>query len=443
MNPRSPQKCFVAIVGAHQMRVAKVASLLHANESLSTIELLSLVSSEEQSRTTNFPEVVNVEYLPCVASFDSYEDENGSTVRYLVKLEYYGANGTLKVGKSLAPFFDQINDETEFQDDNGSMEDVFPGIAAVAIGCGIESDDDVEKIKVFLNSFSSSCSKVAMGKKNNSHDDETDTSLIIECIKPNSAFTTMKEENDAFRGLNDELKKEAARTCSIGPGKMAKFAHEVAKRTVLRRWRKVITVESEDMQQNSAPNDLNDESDYPNDTTELSTSQGLSEANIEKASFEQHTPDPERTRYACKICRSILFGEADLEDPPHTQSLHNFRKKGPKAGCGKSGTTVKCANLFLAESLPWMNDLSDIEGKFHCPKCRTKVGHHSWTGAQCSCGTWVTPAIMVPLSKVDEVRPISENVLVACGALFVNPNQFSNESTNNDIEGSVIGGAGN
>ncbi|KAL7464149.1 hypothetical protein ACHAXS_004482 [Conticribra weissflogii] len=391
---------------------------------MSTIELLSLVSSEEQSFPTNFPQAVNVEYLPCVATFDTYEDENGTTVRYLVKLEYHGVNGTLKVGHSIAPFFDKTNDETEFKVIDGYMEDSFPGIAAVAIGCGIESDDDVEKIKVFFNSFSLSCANVATETNSGSHDDETDNSLVVECIKPNSVYATMQEENEAFRELNDELKKEAVMTGAIGPGKMARFAYEVAERAILRRWRKKITSSTVDMQQKIASDGVNEGTGHPRDTAE-STGQNLSEASIEKSSPEHHTPDPERTRYACKICRSILFGEADLENPPHTQSLHNFRKKGPKAGYGKNGTGAKCANLFLAESLHWMKDLSDIEGKFHCPKCRTKVGHHSWTGAQCSCGTWVTPAIMVPLSKVDEVRPISENVLVASGALFVNPNRIS------------------
>lgn len=31
-------------------------------------------------------------------------------------------------------------------------------------------------------------------------------------------------------------------------------------------------------------------------------------------------------------------------------------------------------------------------------------------GAQCSCGTWLTPAIQVPLSKVDIVNPCTANV---------------------------------
>ena len=78
---------------------------------------------------------MQVEYLTCVATFDAYEDESGASVRYLASLEYLGINGTLAKGKSLAPFFDAA-------DSNGDGDDVgedapFPGISAVAIGCGI------------------------------------------------------------------------------------------------------------------------------------------------------------------------------------------------------------------------------------------------------------------------------------------------------------------
>jgi dual specificity phosphatase 12 len=52
-----------------------------------------------------------------------------------------------------------------------------------------------------------------------------------------------------------------------------------------------------------------------------------------------------------------------------------------------------------------MGDLSDTEGKLACPKCSCKVGQWNWSGAQCSCGSWVTPAIQVPLSRVDKIFP--------------------------------------
>ena len=45
--------------------------------------------------------------------------------------------------------------------------------------------------------------------------------------------------------------------------------------------------------------------------------------------------------------------------------------------------------------------MSEAEGKIHCPKCSARVGSFSWSGTQCSCGTWVTPAISFQRARVD------------------------------------------
>ena len=47
---------------------------------------------------------------------------------------------------------------------------------------------------------------------------------------------------------------------------------------------------------------------------------------------------------------------------------------------------------------------ADNEGKLNCPHCRAKLGSFTWSGEQCSCGRWVTPAFMFNKSKVDEKR---------------------------------------
>ncbi|KAG5175166.1 hypothetical protein JKP88DRAFT_229260 [Tribonema minus] len=51
-----------------------------------------------------------------------------------------------------------------------------------------------------------------------------------------------------------------------------------------------------------------------------------------------------------------------------------------------------------------MGGMDDLEGKICCPgkHCSARVGTYKWTGSQCSCGTWITPAIQIPKSKVDE-----------------------------------------
>ena len=377
--------CRVAIIGAQRQRVAKVTAILASrNDSIiSTLEYLSK-GTNITDLPKSIPQTVEIEYLPIVATFDSYEDEHGSTVRYLVKLEYHGPNGTLIKGKSLAPFFDDVstNDDKKEKD----KVNLFSRIPVVAIGCGIETNDDVEKIQNFLETLSSSCAAQLTKKKDKEEDITKSSGMIIECIKPNAEYTTMKEENEAFRDMNEEEKKKAISNGTIGPGKMAHFVYKTATDTVRQR----LTKELKEYEQAKVAK------------VEAQVEALISNSIEPTQSSTQHIPNPEKTRYACKRCRSVLFGVEDLEDPPHVQSQHNFLKKRHKSGYNNMGT---CQNHCLAQPLPWMNGCNEMEGRIHCFKCNTKLGHYSWTGAQCSCGTWVTPAIMIPCSKVDEMRP--------------------------------------
>ena len=430
--------CRLAIIGAQRQRVAKVSAILHADNSRSKISIDTLVSlkstSGEKSGVPDtdiqlpkgVPSEVHIEYVPCVATFDSYEDEHGTNIRYLAKLEYHGPNGTLVKGKSLAPFFDNDigtdNNNVDNNDNIGDKVNHFPGISAAAIGCGIETEDDVEKVQSFLETLSASCaSQLSITKKNSDKDDQSSSGILIKCIKPNAEYSTMKEENEAFRELNEDEKKEAVEKGTIGPGKMANFAYSVAKDSIRRRWDKELTKYEHSLQLAEAK-ESNAKTEEAEPEQQISALESDPTAQVEIQSTHEsvsHIPNPEKTRYACKRCRSILFGVEDLENPPHVQSQHNFRKKTHKTVYGNTGT---CQNHFIAQPLSWMNGCNGMEGKLHCYKCNTKVGHYSWTGAQCSCGTWVTPAIMVPMSKVDEMKPMSQNVIESTGALFVNHN---------------------
>mmetsp|Transcript_8227 Transcript_8227/g.12103 ORF Transcript_8227/g.12103 Transcript_8227/m.12103 type:complete len:191 (+) Transcript_8227:808-1380(+) len=115
--------------------------------------------------------------------------------------------------------------------------------------------------------------------------------------------------------------------------------------------------------------------------------------------------NPNVVQYACKRCRTVLFEEKDLQDPPHVIGCHGFKRVNPGKG-GQKGSN-SCENVFLAGELDWMGDMSAFEGKLNCFKCKTKVGHWNWSGSQCSCGTWVTPAIQFPFGKVDLIKPFS------------------------------------
>jgi dual specificity phosphatase 12 len=390
-------KCRVAVIGLNHQRVARVISLIHESKSSqdesSSTQFLSPIHHYDYLSISelpgDIPKLVEIQYLPCVATFDSYEDEGGNNVRYLVKLEYHGEDGMSTKGMSLAPFFD---------DDSCADDNHFPGIAAIAIGCGIDAPEDVEKITSFVKTLSSSCRQMTS--------DVNISTLLAECIQCNAEYSSMKEENDAFRNFSEDEKKEAIINQTIGPGKMAKFVYEVAQKAVCQRYSKQLDALEQIMKMSLISEETTNEATV----TEVMPT---NDANEKSSPSNVYIPDKDRKRFACKRCRTVLFGEADLEDPPHAQSLHNFRKKSPL----KSLQSKVCANHFLSGPLPWMSAMDGMEGKLHCFKCETKIGHYSWTGAQCSCGTWVTPAIMIPLSKVDEMLP--------GGRLVADPNAVS------------------
>ena len=54
-----------------------------------------------------------------------------------------------------------------------------------------------------------------------------------------------------------------------------------------------------------------------------------------------------------------------------------------------------------------MGPCDENEGKLYCG-CGALVGSFMWSGDQCSCGAWVTPALKVNVSKVDKepMRPL-------------------------------------
>lgn len=321
----------VAIVGAHVVRVAKV---------------LALVKEKYDAQPDD-----DVEFIPLVAAFGSYEDEHGETVRYLSNVTYHGVDGKEK-GASIAQFYDDLPEGCE----EGKPKSA--PIAIVAIGVGIEDDKDVQAIRVFLSTLAGSLE-----------------GMELACIQPNPEYETMADEMKAFQQMDVGEKREATEQQTIGPGKMAKFVLELL---ATNKTAKVVI--DPDML------DVVDEDCGPTDPL------------VEESG---HEIDELRNRYACRICRHILLGDADLQDPPHVPSRHQFSYRKQMAGTGGAN----CQSLFLGSGLSWMGDISEYEGKFGCPYCNAKLGIWKWAGAQCSCGTWVTPAIQIPLSKIDVVLP--------------------------------------
>lgn len=42
-----------------------------------------------------------------------------------------------------------------------------------------------------------------------------------------------------------------------------------------------------------------------------------------------------------------------------------------------------------------------LEGKLTCAHCEARLGYFNWSGIQCSCGSWITPAFQLHKSRVD------------------------------------------
>ena len=361
-NSPAESICRVVVLGANKMRMKRILSLL------SEPDLQALARSEDGS--------LSIVFLPCVATFDSYEDENGNDVRYLVSVNYHpdvlpeGDSRKDQPSSLLEVFDQQVNRPEKKVNEEASALDgpLFTGIAGVAAGSGIESQEDIDKIAEYFTTMAST-----------SNPDKAPENIPIECIKPGKAFRTMKEEMCVYRAMDSEEKERATVDRSMGPAKMAKFVAEFTRNLVEQKLKKRTEAHEREAKES------------------LKMTKGIDTVS-EAECVQIHEISPDKDRFACRNCRHILFGEDDFQDPPHVPSQHDF-------GYHKYGSG-QCQSYFLQDGLEWMGGISDAaEGKFSCPKCHSKLGTWHWSGAQCSCGTWVVPAIQVPKSRVDLIPP--------------------------------------
>ncbi|DAZ99113.1 TPA: hypothetical protein N0F65_008418 [Lagenidium giganteum] len=118
------------------------------------------------------------------------------------------------------------------------------------------------------------------------------------------------------------------------------------------------------------------------------------------------------------MCRHVLFTSDDLME--HEPQKHTFTMRRVRISIDSHHRQDDCTSYFLADTMPWMDEDHLAEGKLICPmpKCQSRVGHFQWAGAQCSCGTWVTPSVKITKSRVDKVYstaaiPIVQGVILS------------------------------
>ncbi|RCK59403.1 Tyrosine-protein phosphatase YVH1 [Candida viswanathii] len=114
----------------------------------------------------------------------------------------------------------------------------------------------------------------------------------------------------------------------------------------------------------------------------------------------------------CKRCRQVLANNTHIEQhevPGSDSRQSQFVKTAPNSRriISVEKASNVCSHYFMVEPVRWMKeelDKSEIEGRFQCPKCSSKVGGYSWRGSRCSCGKWMTPAIHLQEAKVDYIK---------------------------------------
>ncbi|KAF9096034.1 dual specificity phosphatase 12 [Mortierella sp. AM989] len=114
----------------------------------------------------------------------------------------------------------------------------------------------------------------------------------------------------------------------------------------------------------------------------------------------------------CKKCRRALVARDSviLHTPGQGQNAFQYRKRDAvlhiseaiqsDVSAIKPQPSTVCQSYFI-EPVEWVQGLHGLNGKIACPKCDSKLGTFNWSGEQCSCGTWVTPAFMLHKGKVD------------------------------------------
>ena len=144
--------------------------------------------------------------------------------------------------------------------------------------------------------------------------------------------------------------------------------------------------------------------------TELKLEEPKSEENqLEEVKKEMKEVIEEKSVFSCRMCRRPLFFAENLL--PHQVGRHNIPYHKRDKGNAVSSDFVSCNSHYLQEPLQWMGNTDENEGKICCSKCQSRVGFWKWDGQQCSCGTWVTPAIQIAKNRVDE-RVMAVSTLV-------------------------------
>ena len=109
----------------------------------------------------------------------------------------------------------------------------------------------------------------------------------------------------------------------------------------------------------------------------------------------------ESSCYKCKKCRrNLIRSSSILSGACQEGKTKQFLSKNGKNR--RPDPLAVCTSVYV-EPVAWMSELiqGNNRGCLYCPKCSQKVGHFDWSGIQCSCGKWVSPAIQLQKKQMD------------------------------------------
>lgn len=106
--------------------------------------------------------------------------------------------------------------------------------------------------------------------------------------------------------------------------------------------------------------------------------------------------------YRCKKCRRLLALQQNVVDhvPGEGETCFEWNKRS--RGNPFNKPDEECSSIFV-EPLRWMKTVEEgaLEGKLLCAHCEARLGYFNWSGIQCSCGSWITPAFQLHKSRMD------------------------------------------
>ncbi|KAG6690970.1 hypothetical protein I3842_10G040200 [Carya illinoinensis] len=139
------------------------------------------------------------------------------------------------------------------------------------------------------------------------------------------------------------------------------------------------------------------------DTSKFGADTGLSTEVSSEVKVPSHVGNNITSSYRCKKCRRVVALQENVVDhiPGEGETSFEWHKRKSGNPFIKSDES-ECSSIFV-EPLQWMTAVEEsaLEGNLSCAHCGGRLGYFNWSGIQCSCGSWITPAFQLHKSSVD------------------------------------------